>query len=201
MKPYSELTKAEKLLLTGDTFLEAVKIDALTNGITIPISYGEQIRLKQLAPYVTPFGSTRVYEIGSEYNTSGVCFSSEAAALTALQGALFLTSEGWPAKPVLQDGSHLRVRIVDVPLFAGRQIAVNTESPNEKTPDYKPFNELLESHRSDWEKTLQEQSSCERRAVRRQTYLDLAKGNIEIAQGFWRNVEKTNWPNEKGEIE
>lgn len=201
MKRYYEYTENERMSLTSEQMLDAVKLEALSRGIRIPISMSEALRRSEFVGYQFPSEFVPVWEImiNESYSQkgSGVAYLTEEKANAALAGMVSLGEDGYgsAARAVIRQGD-VAVRRVLVPLHKGVNCTkrINSDEATEATTEVEAFSKLAEECRDDAYRISQDRYNAKVRAEKKVEYLRLASGNEEIAKAFWSKVETTEWP-------
>jgi len=198
MTRYTELTAAEKVALTEEDFNEAVKLEAAARGIELPITLDEAMKRKPYIGFTIPPNAVRFYEIQipNQYGNpkgSGLCFATEAEATNASKGAFSIEERGYPVKQnvVCQGEFSVAARFVNgMPTPKTAQEHIETFEQ-----DLTAFTALADECAKDWREVNQTAYNRQVQLRRRQTYLDLAKGDEAIAKGFWATTYAgVEWP-------
>lgn len=198
MKRYTELTAPEKVALTDETFQESVKLEAAARGIELPITLDEAMKQKPYVGYTIPADSVPFYEVlvPSKYGDpkpSGLCFVTEAAATAATRGAFAIHEDGYD-----RNAKHIIVKgdlCVVIRHVYGRKVETLQEHLKEFEQDLTAFTALADECAKDWREVNQTAYDRQVQLRRRQTYLDLAKGDKSIAMGFWATTYPgAEWP-------
>ncbi len=199
MTKYTELTAAAKVALNGEDFNEAVKLEAAARGIELPITLDEAMKRKPYIGFTIPPNAVRFYEIQipNRYGNSkgtGLCFATEAEAINAMAGAYTIDETGYgaTAKNVITRGElSVAARFVDG--YAAPKTA--QEHIEEFAQDLTAFTALADECAKDWREVNQTAYNRQVQLRRRQTYLDLAKGDEAIAKRFWATTYVgVEWP-------
>ena len=188
MNRYTDLTDAEKLALDDTTFLEAVQLEAVKQGLQIPVSYEERVKhlTKTLWPKPDP-NTVTVYELLSRQSyrpeNTGIAFLTLEAANAALTGAICIKRD-YNQSPATYAGT------LDAPAFEVRALALGVtgvkgvSSVKEEPQDLEPYEKL---YTECCENLTDIRTNAYRREVRmakREKYLALAKGDLAIAKNF-----------------
>ena len=202
-KRYYEYTEAERVALSSEETFNAVKIEAISRGIRPPVPLRDIITRQ--AGFQIPADAIKVYEIAmregpySSPEPTGMCFTTEEEAIAASKGA-FMVKRSYSQK-----GDQWALYSGDVCVltkFIGACNSVDYSKPLNACDDGEPseeFDKLSEECRDDQLRLRQEVYNREVRARKRTEYVQLAKGDLEVAAAFWRKVESGEFPNEVGE--
>lgn len=199
MKRYYEYTETERTQLTDDLFYDAVKLEAISRGIKVPIPQAQALKNIGYVGFQIPPDAIRLYEIcsGEQYGGAkgtGICFSSEEAARGALAGAVLVYEDGY--------GATARIKISSKePSIALRYVGGGStksfQSRIEESDDFdviEEFETLAAGCKDDCARIRQESYNTAVRTQKRAEYLRLAQGNEQIAAGFWTKVETGTFP-------
>jgi hypothetical protein len=198
MIAYSELQTAAKLGLTDADFNEAVRLEAAKRGVRLPIPVADLIEHR--LGYTRPVDAVTVFEIMIPSGWSGsqepckLAFKTSKAAEEAMEGALCLGGEGYgdARRTVLRGGA-----------FGIRQVPISVERPLTRGETVKPaedagspeFDALVEELMQDWKSVASADVAAKVRARQRDQYIELAKGDEDIAKAFWAKAyPDTDWP-------
>jgi len=194
MKRYTELTDTEKLALDDTTFLEAVQLEAVKQGLQIPFSYEERVKhlTKALWPKPDP-NHVIVYELlskqGYNIDTTGIAFLNLEAARAALTGALCI-QRNYDKKPATYSGTEhepaFEIRALNL---GAPTVAKGVASVKEEAPDLEPYEKLYTECSENLTDLRTNAYRREVRMAKRETYLALAKGDLAIAKNFWESTE------------
>lgn len=194
---YFGLTDAQKLALTADDLRLAIKLEAVQRGIKPPITLEAHIRQSENIGFTTPPDAMVFHEImvPTSYNVegSGVCFQTAEEAWAAMRGAFAVYSDGY--------GATQRMKLADSAKYCVRQIHVGGATPKsyhtkleEFFQDDAEFDKLSDECVSDLSAIRQREYDLKVTQQKRKEYLELAKGNLEIARAFWSRAERTAFP-------
>jgi len=201
MKRYSELSKSEKQQLDDESFTKSVKLEAIERGHAVPIDLDNLLKQQQFVGYTIPGDAVFFYEIvipGSYNSTSrtGLAFKTLEEARAAINGAIALTEEGY--------GVEARSKIIYGEITA-REVAISMTKPKhfslsveEARQDTTEYDKLVKEFCADLQKIRQEDYEIDVNKRKREEYISLANGDIEIAKRFWRKTERGDFPNEDG---
>lgn len=199
MNRYTELTNAEKLALDDTTFLEAVQLEAVKQGLQIPFSYEERVKhlTKVLWPKPDPNNIT-VFELlsrqGYRAEQTGIAFLSIEAARNALTGAICIKRD-YGQNPATYTGTEHE------PAFEVRALTLGVTGATkgvgqikEEAPDLEPYEKLYAECSENLTDLRREAYRREMLKAKREKYLALAKGDLAIAKNFWASTEgSTPW--------
>lgn len=202
-KRYYEFTESERLALTPEETLAAVKIEAISRGIRPPTDLPEELQSAGFAGFQVPAGALKVYEIvfrPEQYGStqeSGLCFKTEEEAFAAAKGALCLWDTYVGSRPIKRLASG---NITVQARFLGEDVGFSYSKKLEECEDSTPseaFEKLCEECRDDQARLRQEAYNKKVRRSKRAEYVQLAKGDLEVAAAFWRKVESGDFPSDE----
>lgn len=195
---YTALSSAEKLALTPEELDRAILIEAAERGIQIPVTLDEVLRSSEFLylRHQLPAEAVAFYEIVTpasySRNESGVFYRTEAEAERALEGAYRICEDGY--------GSGKRLKIAQgdfavqkkwLSVSKGDQLVRALES---YTQDLEPYEVLVKEIHDDLAELRQAQYNEGVRTAKRDRFLELADGDVDIAKRFWANSESAAWP-------
>lgn len=197
MQKYTLLTTEEKLSLTPESFLKAVKLEAIDRGIKPQITIEDAIRRTEFVGYQINPEHVSVFEVlrPNRYNDSkstGLCYLDRELAEKALNGAVSCEDEGY--------GADKRTTINSGEFAIGERFISLTKMKNVQTKieeffqDDKEFDAVAEECRLDLQTLRQAEYDTRIRNRKKAEYLELADKNETIARAFWAKTEKTEWP-------
>jgi hypothetical protein len=197
MKRYSELTTNEKLALSNEDFQTAATMEAIERGIKPPIKISEILRQDEWVGFSVPPDSVIFYEImcPAQYGDAkptGLLFRTSEEAWASINGALSCYEDGYGAtkkkKMAIGDFS-----VQEIHISTSRAISQRLKI-EEFFQDNTDFEKLLEEICNEQSALQQEKYNAEVSKQKREQYLELAKGDEEIAKAFWSKAERTDWP-------
>jgi len=200
MKKYTDLSVSEKLTLDDAGLCRASTLEAIDRGISPPTKLSDALQRTGARGWWMPADAHRMFEICakernySEAKRTGIAFSTEEAALKALEGAYAVTEEGCDSKKVFkfsnpQDSFEVRlVHMVNMPAKG-----YWTEL-TEMTEDNEKFDAVIEECRADLEIVRQREYDRAVLQDQRRQYLELANGDEAVATAFWSKTKHTPWP-------
>lgn len=194
---YTSLTDAQKLALTPEDFLVAVKIEAIERGVKPPITLANALKQSEAQGFSMPPDAVFFYEIlaptSYDNKPSGIVFRTAEEAQRAIVGAYGLYEEGY--------GATAKNKLANPEKFSIRQVWISGASPKqywtrleEYMQDDKAFDEICDECRTDLQAIRQREYDKAVRARKRKEYLALARGSLEIAQAFWAKTEPGDFP-------
>jgi len=196
-KRFNDYTDAELLALDNETINDAIRIEAIQQGVQPPITLSEALRKSEWVGYQKPAESVAVFEImiPGEYGTpksTGVAYLTREKAEAALDGVISVWENtygkdiGWKMK---SGDAAVVQRFVGVSKAAQQWAKLE-----EFQQDQEPFQKVCDSCLERLSRVRQEDYDRRVNEEKRAEYLRLAGGNEEIARGFWGKVERTEWP-------
>ena len=195
---YTALSSAEKLALTSGELDRAIQIEAAERGVVIPITLDEALRGSefQYLRHQIPAEAVAFYEIvaptGYSRNESGVFYRTEAEAERALEGACRIYEDGYGATKRLKIAQgDFSVQKKWLSVSKGEQL-VKALSTLEQ--DLGAYEELVKEIHDDLAGLRQAKYNDGVRTAKRDKFLELAGGDVEIAKRFWSNTESAAWP-------
>lgn len=199
MKRYFDLTETEKITLSQEQFVEAVKIEGIHRGIKPPIALDQAINQLGFNGFTIPADSTCFYEIMHPRNyggcdPTGICFKTLESARLALQGAICIVEDGY--------GADKRHKIIEGEFSVRETYLTNLKQKSftikleELIQESEAFEKLSEECAEDLSRIRQAKYDAAVRSNKRRQYLELAKGDEGIAKNFWSKTEGSDWPNE-----
>lgn len=196
---YYALTKEQRLSLTNEELLRAVKLEAVERGIPLPTTLSDILKQSDAKGFHVPPDATRLFElmsVSSSYGNpsgTGIAFLTEEAALRALDGALSIWEEGYGDKKQtkLADPTKLGIRQTYVTLRPPSSYFTKLETLNEDT---EAFDALCEECRVDLETIRQDDYNRRVLQVQRAQYVELANGDEAVAAAFWVKTKGTAFP-------
>jgi hypothetical protein len=191
---FSELTEEAILISNSDYLMDAIRIEALEQGIKPPVPISEAIQLSGFRGHFSTKDSLTVYRLGGESYNDEIGWLSEDEAIRASQGAVLLEStysKGQCGKKVSVEGAVVIKRVVLPGEPEQYRIAKLVEYVNEDTEKFKA---LLEECTSKIEAVRQSYYNEQVAKERQAEYLRLAGGDVEIAKRFWVKAETLAWP-------
>lgn len=197
MKRFNDYTDTELLALDNETVNDAIRIEAIQQGVTPPIPLSEAIRKTEWRGYQKPAEAIPVYEIcmSGKYNNlscSGVGYLDEARAVNALDGLIQIEEVTYgndKGTKIHQGTATIQKKMVGI--SKSEQAWAKLEAFNQ---DNAKFNEVSDVCIERLSKVRQADYERRVNAEKKIEYLRLAGGNEEIAKGFWSKVERTEWP-------
>lgn len=201
-KSYSNLTSAEKLALSSDDFVRAVKIAAIDHGYKLPLTLEQTINNFNITGFNLPAESVEFFEIVTQntyggINGTGIAFKTHDEAVKALKGAIPLYNDGYGAtlKKKIGDANLMSVRSTWVTFVNGQSVGFKLDEFNESTDDYDKF---FEECREDLQQIRQNEYNRRVLQQKRKEYMKLANNDESVARAFWVKVEGIEFPNEEG---
>jgi hypothetical protein len=191
---FSELTEEAILISNSDYLMDAIRIEALEQGIKPPVPISEAIQLSGFRGHFSTKDSLTVYRLGGENSYDEIGWLSEEEAIRASQGAVLLENtyhKGQCGKKVSAEGAVVIKRVVLPGEPERYKIAKLVEYVNEDTGK---FEALLEECTSKIEVVRQANYNRVIAKERQAEYLRLAGGDVEIAKRFWVKAETLAWP-------
>lgn len=194
---YTALSAAEKLALTSEELDRAILIEAAERGVAIPITLDEALRSSefQYLRHQIPTEAVAFYELVTptsySRNESGVFYKTEAEAERALEGACRICEEGYGDKKLKITQGDFAVQKKWLSVSKGGQLVKALESYEQ---DLEPYKALVKEIHDDLAELRQARYNESVRTAKRDKFLELAGGNIEIAKRFWSNTESAAWP-------
>jgi hypothetical protein len=199
MKRYYEYTETERTQLTDDLFYDAVKLEAISRGIKVPIPQAQALKNIGYVGFQIPPDALKLHEIctGEKYGGSkgtGLCFTTEEAAKAALVGAVLIYEDGYGATARTKISSaepSIALRFIGGGSTKSFQARVEESDDFEVVPE---FEALATECKEDCARIMQATYMSAVRAQKREEYLRLAQGNEQIAASFWAKVETGTFP-------
>lgn len=195
---YTALSAAEKLALTSEELDRAIQIEAAERGVVIPITLDEALRSSEFQHlrHQIPAEAVAFYEIvtpGSYSSSdSGVFYRTEAEAERALEGACRVYEEGYGnSKKLKISQGDFAVQKKWRSVSKGEQLVKALESFQQ---DLEPYEDLVKEIQDDLSELRQAKYNEGVRTAKRDKFLELAGGDVEIAKRFWSNTESAAWP-------
>jgi len=199
MKRYFDLTEPEKLALSQDDFTNAVKIEGINRGIKPPITIGAALNQVSFTGFGIPADVTIFYQVvaPAEYGSgkeTGLCYRTADEARIAMQNAFAVYESGYGAdKRHKMATGDFHVRETYLTLTPQKWFSLKFEEFYEDGTEYK---KLCEECSADLSDLRQNAYNAKVLAQKRATYMELAKGDLEIAKAFWAKTEGAEFPNE-----
>lgn len=200
MKRFNDYSNPELLILDNEQINDAIRIEAIEQGIQPPIPISDAVRKSEWRGYERPAEFITVYEIVSEgkysqVESTGVAYLTKEEAEKALDGYVFIWEEtysenkGWKMKNVS-------------PSIAERKIGVEKSKQKwaaleEFTQITEEFDKVMEACIERLSRVRQEDYNKRVNAEKKAEYLRLAGGDEEIAKRFWNKAERNEWPEEE----
>lgn len=202
MKPFHQLSHEEILVLNSEQLTDSIRVGALENGISIPITLPDALRMSEYRGYEQPASAVRVYcPFAGGYNEPTCGYLSEAQAQEAMKGLVVLGSDyrNNRSVPYIRLDAYPQIKIVilgDSPALskAAELKASQEETSSEEFDKYKEtcLEKFAAVRQADYDRKV--------KAEIRKEYLRLAGGNEDIAKAFYEKTGKGAWPNEDGSI-
>lgn len=199
-KRYYEYSEAERVALTPEQTLDAVKIEAISRGIRPPLASDEALASAGYAGFQIPANSARVFEVVNTAGYSrgtGLVYKTLEEAERAIIGGLGVgeTYRAGKTVTVLQD-AVLSVQTRYVGVTETTSFLTKLQEYVEAEADVTAFEKLSEECRDDQARIKQAAYDKAVRSRKRAEYLQLARGDEAIAAAFWRKVESGEFPSE-----
>lgn len=190
MKAYYQLTREEKIKLSSDELVDAVKLEAINRNIKPPVTLSDALKATEWVGYQVPAKSMPVYTIRIGYHGSSFGYLDKELATKALDGmVLFEQGYGTNGAKIKTEEPTIEVKWVGASPAYSKAAAFE-----DYFQDDTEFNKLRDECVEELRKIHQEEYDTKVRKERRAEYLRLANGNEEIAMAFWSKAERTEWP-------
>ena len=198
MKAFREYTDKELLTITSEELTDAIRIEAIEQGISIPITLGEALRKSEWVGYQSPLEKVEVWEVTKPgyFNTgSGIAYLTKEQAERSLEGMIFVTQDYATKSWKLETGE---------PVVTCRATGVNPaqqrlEKFNEFTQDTCEFDKVVDMCMDRVSAARQLAYDTSVNEQKRAEYMRLADNNEEVAKRFWNKIETGEWPSKKTE--
>lgn len=202
MKRYYDLTKQEKLALSGEDIHDSIKLEAIHRGVKPPVTLDAVINQYGFTGFTVPPDATVFYELvgPSAYSSEagepcGIAFRTEPEAINALKNAVYISKEGYGADKKLKiRGGDFTYRAAFISLTKPQSFGSKLESYYQDDAEY---DKLVEEIKAELNTLWQDQYNKQVRAERRKEYMRLAKGDAAIAAAFWSKAESGEFPAEE----
>ena len=196
---FNELSRREKMALTEEQLMEAVKVMTLNQGKKIPISLSKELQKIITKTVTIPSNSAEFWEIFSpvrwsstEYEPSGLCFDNKDLAEQVAQEGLYLNTDF--ADATKREISKMPLKVA-ITTFTSKGIAF-AEAIQVYKEDFTDFESNLQEALKEVQGYLQEDYNYKVSLEKKKEYLKLANGQESIAKAFWAKVETGEWPEE-----
>jgi len=201
---FSDLTRDQKAAIyrNQEAQMRSFELEAIARGVQIPITLPDYLLTLDRVGYHIPGEAAKVYElcINKGYGDprpTGIAYLSQEAAERALEGSVACYTEGYgnTEKWVLGDSmGTVLCRHISLTKPIGKLFSIE---PLEK--DIKAFEDLCDELSKEITAIMQEDYDAGVRLAKRTKYLDLANGDVAIAQNFWNGMESTPWLSDPAE--
>lgn len=197
MKPFTQLTRSEILVLTNEELNDAIRLEAIERNIAPPITLSEALRRSEWRGYQKPAEAIKVFRIRQGYSHSDFGWLDEAKAHAALEGVVRIEKVNYNRDDLKITSSEATVEVVWVGVNKHEEKAAKFE---EFYQDDAKFNEVRDLCLELYRAIRQEDYNAKVRAEKKAEYLRLARADETIAKAFWAKAEGTPWP-EDSELE
>jgi hypothetical protein len=192
--PFFGLTSDQMALLDEQGLADAIKLEAMTRGILIPVTLKEAIQTSGFTGYMASPEDQHFYCVkGPEYGDT-VGYLTEDAAKSALEGSAVFrdTYVGGGSRKVLADRQPTIERVT----IPGRKFALSVKAlePYFNDADSEEFAKLQKECITAYEANNRDRYNAAAAKERKQEYIRLAGGDTEIAKAFWLKTERLEWP-------
>jgi hypothetical protein len=180
MKRFTDLTPDEVLTATADQLTDAIRVEAIEQGIKPPVPLPEAIQLAAYQGHVSTKDDLTVYRLGTNGYHDDVGWLTEDEAIRAMQGAVVLEStydKGRSGKRVAPESSVVIKRVV---------------LPGE--PQLYKIAELVDACTDKVREIRQAAYDLAVARTRKAEYMRLANNDEAIAKAFWAKAETLPWP-------
>jgi hypothetical protein len=194
MKRFTDLTPDEVLTATADQLTDAIRVEAIEQGIKPPVPLPEAIQLAAYQGHVSTKDDLTVYRLGTNGYHDDVGWLTEDEAIRAMQGAVVLEStydKGRSGKRVAPESSVVIKRVVlpgEPQLY---KIAKLEEYTND---DAEKYGELVDACTDKVREIRQAAYDLAVARTRKAEYMRLANNDEAIAKAFWAKAETLPWP-------
>jgi hypothetical protein len=190
-KPFAEYTNAELLTISNEELNDALRIQAINQGITPPVSLPEALRKSEWAGYQLPAESITVYELHvGGYGGTGAGYLTMDKAQSALDGLVRIEHGYGNTAPKLKD-AEAKFMAVHIGVTRGSS---KFERFEEFTQNTEAFDKMVDECMDRLSSIRQAAYDAKVRAEKRKEYLRLANDNEQVAIAFWNKVEIGPWP-------
>lgn len=192
---YFDLSKDQKLALTGESFSVAVKIEAIQRGIKPPVTLNSVLNQSGYTGWTYPNKGAAFFEIvvpgrwGNASNT-GLAFRTPEEARAALANVFFISHDTHPDRIKVESGIAT-IQEVRVGNTKGDVLSSKIE---EFSQDDTAFFALEEECRTDWSSIRRADYDRKVNLTKRAEYLRLAGNDEAIARAFWAKTEGAEFP-------
>lgn len=196
-RPYFQLTSEERIALESEDFQCAIKLEAVERGIKLPYTVDETLAAIPYVGFRLPPDCAAFYEIvynDSRYNSlkeTGLAFKTEQEAERAINGAIALETERYGERLTKVVGSDFSVKKTYITLAKTSHISTALEHYSEDREDW---DKLVQEIVNDFNSLRQAAYDKKIQQDKKKQYIELAKGDEEIAKAFWQKAERTTWP-------
>ena len=203
MKPTSKYTDSELLALNPEEFSDSVRLEAIHRGIKPPVTLSESLKQSEWKGYRHPTNGVSVWCIHATasytHHTSSFGYLSQDAAERALEGMVYIDSTYRKGASVLEIKTGAEFSVVRQVIGGsidqhGIRLQEYLDESTDKFDEVR--NECLERFRQ----VHQNHYDTRVRKERRAEYVRLARGNEEVAADFWKQAERTDWPDVDGNL-
>lgn len=181
-------------LLDEEGLADAIKLEAMTRGVLIPVTLKNAIETSGFTGYMASPDDQHFYCLrGGNYGET-VVYLTEGAARSALEGAAVLRDTYTAGRAVkVLDDSHPTIERLTVP---GRNYTLSAKGlePYFSTNDSEEFAKIQKECIAAYEAGRQDRYNAAVAKERKQEYIRLAGGDAEIAKHFWLKTERLEWP-------
>lgn len=194
MKRFTDLTPDEVLTATAEELTDAIRIEAIEQGIKPPVPLPEAIQLTAYQGHVSTKDDLTIYQLGSESHYDNVGWLTQDEAIRAMQGAVVLEStysKGRSGKRVAPESSVVIKRVVlpgEPQLYKIAKLEEYTNDNSEK------YGELVDQCVDAVQVIRQEAYNRQVALTRKAEYMRLANNDEAIAKAFWAKAETLPWP-------
>lgn len=191
MKPISQHTDQELLALTNEELNDGICIEAISRGVKPPVTLSEALTKSEWRGYKMPALAIEVFEFKAGYSSSGFGYLDKAAAIRALDGMVVVETNSYGDRKtsIKNEDITLLSRFVGVRNDLNKAAKFEEYTQNDTEFD-KIRDECLERYSNVRQGAYNAKVLVERMAE----YLRLARGDEDIARGFWARSEGTEWP-------
>ena len=200
MKTFSELTLTDFLTISDTDLTDAIRKQAIVNGLNIPISMPEALTKSTYAGYTPKTDTFTVWQIATKQGYGGLttgdtAYLTRQAAEFAMQGMILIkpiTDKKYNTIGYELTDDNLEFRIIEKSLGiteCGKKLAHYSDLIKEVDP--KPFMDFVDECITIVSETINEHRQKELNKVRMAEYLRLAGNDEVVAKSFWAK----NYPN------
>lgn len=191
---FSDMSGSQLLELNSEQLNDAIRLEAIKQGAAPPIALSDRVRSSEWLGFQVPAEYAKVWRLRAGYNASQIGYMSEARAIEAMQGAVFLEVNGYPREVTRITDKEMSVECVMINVTSPVQAAVKFEEA--LSGESEEFIKIRDACLAKFGEARQAAYDRQVNSEKRAEYLRLANGDETIAKAFWAKVERGEFPAE-----